>query len=88
MTTSAVAPKSPAIDPDLTSKPWEILGISRSNWYRAWSAGQVPLPVAVPGTSRNYWRISDLRKWVSRLSPVRTRKPFYGRRKPEPTPAA
>jgi hypothetical protein len=34
MSTSATAPKPPAIDPDLTSKPWEVVGISRSNWYR------------------------------------------------------
>jgi predicted DNA-binding transcriptional regulator AlpA len=66
--------------PLLTTRPWLILGVSRSGFYRLLAAGQVPQPVTPDGV-RRAWRIADLERWVERLRP---------RKRPAPrgTPAA
>jgi predicted DNA-binding transcriptional regulator AlpA len=55
--------------PKTTDTPWTYLGVSRSAWYRLMSAGEAPLPLALPG--RNRWRISDLDEWLKKQKPVR-----------------
>lgn len=49
------------------------VGLSRSSWFRAKSAGQLPRPVYVEGSGER-WRRKDLDAWVERLKPHRRRK--------------
>lgn len=58
--------------PALIRQPWVFLGISRSAFYRLLSAGQVPPPVAIPGSERR-WRRSDLIAWLEALPADRIR---------------
>ncbi len=61
--------------PLVTRKPWEVLGICRSAWFKL--EGR-PMPIALPGFTEQVWRIADLVQWISRLPTdrrPRTRKP-------------
>jgi hypothetical protein len=60
--------------PLLTRRPWSVLGISRSAWFRAAAAGRTPKPVAAPGSSRPHYRVADLERWAERLRPARARR--------------
>lgn len=48
------------------------VGLSKSAWFRAKSAGLIPAPVYVEGSGDRYRR-SDLDKFVERLKPRRKR---------------
>lgn len=45
---------------------WEFVGLSRATWFRLRSAGKIPEPVRIAGSSLR-WRRSDLEKWVAGL---------------------
>lgn len=60
--------RTPAFQPALISNPWQYIGISRSAFYRLLAKGQVPPPVAVPGSERR-WRRADLDEWIDQLKP-------------------
>jgi predicted DNA-binding transcriptional regulator AlpA len=49
----------------VTRKPWLVVGLSRTGWYRLMSQGTTPPPVAVAGA--RYWRVADLEAWVANL---------------------
>lgn len=49
------------------------LGMSRSAWYRAVAAGEVPWPVELPGGTGPRVRLRDLERYVERLK-ARRRK--------------
>jgi predicted DNA-binding transcriptional regulator AlpA len=42
-------------------------GVSRSQWFRLRSAGHAPKPVRMPGSSRPWWRVRDLDRWLAGL---------------------
>ncbi len=56
--------------PLLTNRPWEIVGIPRSNWFQLRSADQTPAPVNLPGR-RVMYRTADLLRWVEGLGAAR-----------------
>ena len=67
--------------PLLTHRPWLVVGVTRSAWFRMRSADQTPAPVAMPGR-RTLYRIADLLRWIDNLGPAR-RKPMpaqFGRK--------
>jgi predicted DNA-binding transcriptional regulator AlpA len=57
-----------------------VAGISRTAWYRLWSAGQAPDPIALPGVE-NRWRVADITRWVASLKTKKTRRPARGGRR-------
>jgi predicted DNA-binding transcriptional regulator AlpA len=56
----------------MTGRPWLVVGLSRSAWFRLRSAGACPAPVSLPG-SHPRWRVADLQRWVNNLRPARRR---------------
>lgn len=58
----------------------KYVGLSRSGWFRALSAGRLPKPVFVEGSGERFRRV-DLDKFVERLKPRRKRR---GSSAPEP----
>ncbi len=56
-------------DPLLTGRPWEVLGLSRSRWFKLFAEDPtVPRRVSIRGTTRNFWRTADLRAWADKLA--------------------
>jgi predicted DNA-binding transcriptional regulator AlpA len=49
----------------VTRRPWSVIGVSRTCWYRMMGANQTPPPVSVGGV--RYWRVADLEKWIAEL---------------------
>jgi predicted DNA-binding transcriptional regulator AlpA len=49
------------------------VGLPRSSWYRAKSAGSLPAPVFIEGVGSR-WRKRDLDTWIERLKPRRRQK--------------
>jgi predicted DNA-binding transcriptional regulator AlpA len=72
---TATATATAVIVPQLLKQPqaWAFIGVTRANWYRMRSAGELPDPVEVPG-GELMWRRADLEKWVARLKPARRRR--------------
>jgi predicted DNA-binding transcriptional regulator AlpA len=61
---------TPAAPPLLDQQAaWKHLGLSRSAWFRAKSAGKLPRPVTLNGLV--YLRRADLDAMVGRLRPAR-----------------
>jgi predicted DNA-binding transcriptional regulator AlpA len=54
--------------PLTTRKPWELVGVSRTYWYRLMGSGRAPAPVSFGGA--RYWRVADLEAWLAGLKPV------------------
>lgn len=50
-----------------------FVGLSRSGWFRARSAGSLPKPVFIEGNG-DRWRRKDLEEWVDRQKPRRSRQ--------------
>jgi predicted DNA-binding transcriptional regulator AlpA len=50
---------------------WELLGVSRSEFYRLKSGGELPPAVKLPGRSNPIWRREDLLTFVNKLRPAR-----------------
>ncbi len=48
----------------------EYVGLSRSGWFRAKSAGLVPKPIFIEGNGER-WRRRDLDAWIQRMKPRR-----------------
>jgi hypothetical protein len=71
-----LAAKSAEVQPALLTheQAATYLGMSRSAWFRALAAGQVPAPVDVPGGTGPRVRLRDLEEFVKMLK-VRRRKP-------------
>lgn len=67
------AAKSSAPTPIIVSQPdaWAYVGLSRAEWFRLKSAGKLPDPVFMPGSTWPKWRKADLDKWVSSLPSTR-----------------
>jgi len=57
-----------------------LLGVSKSTIWAWHSAGKVPQPVRIGGTTR--WREDEIRQWVDAGCPPRTRWEQIRRRKP------
>ena len=57
----------PAPTPLTTATPWLLVGVSRCTWYRLWSKGLAPAPVAIPGFGRNVWRTADVLAFLQNL---------------------
>lgn len=49
---------------------WQLLGVSRSAFFRLKSAGLLPKPVRVEGVGVRYRR-ADLERWTEKLKPTR-----------------
>ena len=54
----------------------QVLGLSRSAFYRLHSSGRVPQPVRLGGAVR--WRAEELRAWVRAACPPRARWDWPG----------
>jgi len=63
------APK-PTEQPPLTRQPWQVLGVSKSSWYRITNRPQ-PIELGLPGT---YYRVEDLLAWLKSVPPRRRRR--------------
>lgn len=44
-------------------------GVSKATWWRLDSAGKIPQPIKIGGSTR--WRTDDLRRWVAAGCPDR-----------------
>ena len=55
----------------LTDKPWLVVGLSRTSWFAAKSAGQTPAGVAVPGRKRPMYVRASLLAWAEKLPKFR-----------------
>jgi predicted DNA-binding transcriptional regulator AlpA len=66
-------PQTPidAVQPLATAKPWNLVGISRAQWFKLFASGRTPLPVRL-GTRRPVYLISDLEDWLRAGAPDRT----------------
>ena len=53
-----------------TAKPWLLLGISRAQWFKLYSAGKTPLAVRL-GTRRPVYLISEIESWMKAGAPDR-----------------
>jgi predicted DNA-binding transcriptional regulator AlpA len=46
----------------------KYVGLSRSSWFRAKAAGELPGPILIEGSGER-WRKKDLDTWLERLKP-------------------
>jgi predicted DNA-binding transcriptional regulator AlpA len=53
-----------------TAKPWELLSLSRSQWYKLASSGKTPAPIHL-GTRKPLWSLDELRSWFASGCPDR-----------------
>jgi predicted DNA-binding transcriptional regulator AlpA len=63
-------PISVSHSPLATARPWEVLGISRAQWFRLSASGRTPLPIRL-GTRRPVYLISELENWLRAGAPDR-----------------
>jgi predicted DNA-binding transcriptional regulator AlpA len=56
--------------PLATAKPWQLLGVSRAQWYKLFASGRTPLPVRL-GTRRPVYLIAELEAWLRAGAPDR-----------------
>ena len=60
---------SPAAEPLLVNKPWELVNVSRAHWCRLEVAGKTP--VAIRLGRKKLYRRRDLALWVELGCPPR-----------------
>jgi predicted DNA-binding transcriptional regulator AlpA len=46
----------------------QLAGVSRSQWWKLYSAGKVPAPVYL-GSKAPRWRVDELREWLAAGAP-------------------
>jgi hypothetical protein len=68
MSTTATPIDSPR--PLATARPWEIVAISRGQWYKLSGSGRTPLPIRL-GTRRPVYLIDELHAWLRAGAPDR-----------------
>jgi predicted DNA-binding transcriptional regulator AlpA len=48
---------------EVTSRPWELLQVSRETWRRWSQQGLAPKPLPLPGRSRR-WLVEEVLRWA------------------------
>jgi predicted DNA-binding transcriptional regulator AlpA len=48
-----------------TTRPWTLIGVGRSTWYRLLSQGRAPVGIRVTRKKR-IWSIAELQRWLDR----------------------
>jgi predicted DNA-binding transcriptional regulator AlpA len=51
-----------------TDRPWSLIGVGRSTWYRLLAQGRAPVGIRVTPKKR-IWSIAELRRWLDHGGP-------------------
>jgi hypothetical protein len=54
----------------VTSKPWELIGVSKETWRRWRRDGRTPPPLTLPGKAKR-WLVADVMRWAGAMAEAR-----------------